>query len=313
MKKKRKFNEFMDKLIEKLKEEQRYSTAHIYQSALNAFCEFCGGQAVYFHQLNRANLKSFEAHLRNKPLSWNTVSTYMRMLRVAYNKAVEKKIVVENPLLFQHVYTGVKNNIKRALKVEEIYKLLNKIPVKELPEGLIQCRAWANLMFQLRGMPFVDLAYLHKNDLKDNTISYRRHKTGGDITVDVPETAMELINKYRNTNKDSPYLFPILSGTKTGEDLYIEYQKALRTMNYKLSRLAKKCGVTNKVSSYTTRHTWATLAKYCNFSEQLISDAFGHSSVNVTKTYLKNFKNEEINKANDEIISYVSKNGKRME
>lgn len=84
-------------------------------------------------------------------------------------------------------------------------------------------------------------------------------------------------------------------------------------MNYKLSRLAKKCGVTNKVSSYTTRHTWATLAKYCNFSEQLISDAFGHSSVNVTKTYLKNFKNEEINKANDEIISYVSKNGKRME
>ncbi len=33
MKKKRKFNEFMDKLIEKLKEEQRYSTAHIYQSA----------------------------------------------------------------------------------------------------------------------------------------------------------------------------------------------------------------------------------------------------------------------------------------
>ena len=62
---------------------------------------------------------------------------------------------------------------------------------------------------------------------------------------------------------------------------------------------------------YIARHTWATLAKYCNFSEQLICEAFGHSSVKVTETYLKNFKYEEIKKANDAIILYVSKNGKK--
>ncbi len=62
---------------------------------------------------------------------------------------------------------------------------------------------------------------------------------------------------------------------------------------------------------YMARHTWATLAKYCNFSEQLICEAFGHSSVKVTETYLKNFKNEEIKKANDAIILYVSNNGKK--
>ena len=78
-------------------------------------------------------------------------------------------------------------------------------------------------MFQLRGMPFVDLAHLHKSDLKGNTLSYRRYKTGGQMIVDIPITAMKLINKYQNTNQDSPYLFPILSGTKTGEDLYTEY------------------------------------------------------------------------------------------
>ena len=57
-----------------------------------------------------------------------------------------------------------------------------------------------------------------------------------------------------------------LSGTKTGEELYIEYQQALRIMNYNLGRLARRCGVITKVSSYTTRHTWATLAKYCIIS-----------------------------------------------
>lgn len=311
MRNKKKFNEFMNKTIEELKDEKRYGTAHVYQSTLNAFCEFCGCKIVYFHQLNRATLKEFETHLRDKQLSWNTVSTYMRTLRGAYNKAVDQKITTGNARLFNHVYTEVKNDVKRALEVEEINKLLNEVPLKRLPEDLVRCRVWANLMFQLRGMPFVDLAFLHKSDLKGNTLSYRRHKTGGQMIVDIPPTAMELIRQYQNTDCNSPYLFPILSGTKTGEELYIEYQQALRIMNYNLGRLARRCGVITKVSSYTTRHTWATLAKYCNFSEQLICEAFGHSSVKVTETYLKNFKYEEIKKANDAIILYVSKNGKK--
>ena len=254
MRKKKKFNEFINKTIEELKEEKRYSTAHIYQSTLNTFCEFCGCKVVYFHQLNRANLKEFETYLRNKQLSWNTVSTYMRTLRGAYNKAVDQRITAENSRLFNHVYTGVKNNIKRALEVEEINKLLNEIPLKKLSKELIQCRVWANLMFRLHGIPFVDLAHLHKSDLKGNILSYRRHKTGRQMIVEVSETTMTLINKYQNTNQNSPYLFPILSGSTNGEELYTEYQQALRTMNYNLDRLAKKCGVSAKVSSYTLKH-----------------------------------------------------------
>lgn len=58
--------------------------------------------------------------------------------------------------------------------------------------------------------------------------------------------------------------------------------------------------------TYTARHTWATLAKYCHFSEQLICDALGHSSTKVTETYLKSFKNDELNKANKVIIKYIN-------
>ena len=66
------------------------------------------------------------------------------------------------------------------------------------------------------------------------------------MIVEVSETTMTLINKYQNTNQNSPYLFPILSGSTNGEELYTEYQQALRTMNYNLDRLAKKCGVSAK-------------------------------------------------------------------
>ena len=311
MKKKKKFNEFMNKTIEELKEEKRYGTAHIYQSTLNAFSGFCKSQVIFFHQINRASLKQFETHLRDKQLSWNTVSTYMRTLRSAYNKAVDQNLVPGNSRLFHHVYTGVKNETKRALEAEEMNKLLNAVPLHGLSDSLAKCRAWASLMFQLCGMPFVDLAHLYKSDLKNNTLSYLRHKTGGQMTVEIPPAAMELISKYQNTDPKSPYLLPILSGKNKGEKLYAEYQQVLRTLNYNLDRLAKKCGVSSKVSSYTTRHTWATLAKYCHFSEQLISEAFGHSSVKVTETYLKSFKKEEIRRANDAIILYVTNNGKK--
>lgn len=309
MKKGKKFNEFMSKTIKELEDEKRYGTAHIYQSTLNAFSGFCKTPVIFFHQINCATLKQFETHLRNKQLSWNTVSTYMRTLRATYNKAADKRLVPANPRLFSNVYTGVKNETKRALEVEEMNKLLCAVPLEELPQELSLCRVWTNLMFQLRGMPFVDLIFLHKSDLKGNVISYRRQKTGTDMRVDVPPATMELIKEYRSTNPKSPYLFPILSGENEGEKLYGEYQRALRTFNYNLDRLAKKCGVTAKVSSYTTRHTWATLAKYCHFSEQLISEAFGHSSTKVTEGYMKSFKNDEIKRANDEIIFYVTTNG----
>lgn len=311
MRKKKKFNEFMDNTIEELKAEDRYGTAHIYQSTLNSFSEFLKTETIYFHQLNKVILKQYENHLRNKHLSWCTVSTYMRILRGAYNKAVEANLVQHNPYLFKHVHTGIKNDTKRALEAEDMNKLLNVELTKELPADLQECRVWANLMFQLRGMPFVDLAHLHKSDLNGNMISYLRRKTGTKIEVEVPPAAMELIRKYQTTDADSPYLFPILSGKKEGEDLYTEYQQALRTLNYNLRRLAVRCGVAAKVSSYTTRHTWATLAKYCNFSDQLISDAFGHSSVKVTEGYMKSFKNEELKRANNVINSYVRNSGKK--
>lgn len=47
MRNKKKFNEFMNKTIDELKDEKRYGTAHIYQSTLNAFSEFCGCEVIY--------------------------------------------------------------------------------------------------------------------------------------------------------------------------------------------------------------------------------------------------------------------------
>ena len=306
MKKKSNLTLFMKQLIRSLKEEERFSTAHIYQSTLNAFMLFCKTDAIRFNQMERSRLKQFENHLRNKGCTWNTVSTYMRTLRSIYNKAVDDGLAEEKPRLFRHVYTGVKANTKRALDAKDMSKLLSASLPRPLPQSMKESRAWITLMFLLRGMPFVDLAHLRKTDLQDSVISYRRHKTGALLTVEIPPAAMNLIKRYQNTDSASPYLLPILSGNRKSEEEYAEYQHALRKLNYDLKQLAVYCGIKLNVSSYTSRHTWATLAKYCHFSEQLICDALGHSSTKVTETYLKSFKNDELDRANKVIINHIN-------
>ena len=63
---------------------------------------------------------------------------------------------------------------------------------------------------------------------------------------------------------------------------------------------------------YISRHTWATLAKYCEVPEEIISEGLGHSSLEVTRTYLKRFENDKLSKANLIIKDYVFKGNQRL-
>ena len=164
---------------------------------------------------------------------------------------------------------------------------------------------WFILMFLLRGLPFVDLAYLRKNDLKENVITYRRRKTGRTLSVTLTAEAMFLLQRYMNRDVASPYLFPILRSGEGTEEAYREYQLALRSFNQQLTLLGKVLGLNDRLSSYTARHTWATTAYYCEIHPGIISEAMGHSSIKVTETYLKPFRNKKIDEANNQIIDFV--------
>ena len=56
---------------------------------------------------------------------------------------------------------------------------------------------------------------------------------------------------------------------------------------------------------YIARHSWATIANYRNYQQELISNAMGHSSVKVTETYFKCHTDEQIGQMNHEILSHV--------
>lgn len=59
--------------------------------------------------------------------------------------------------------------------------------------------------------------------------------------------------------------------------------------------------------TYTSRHTWATTAYYCEIHPGVISEAMGHSSITVTETYLKPFRNKKIDEANKKVVDFIKR------
>ena len=81
-------------IIDDFRDNERWGSAHIYQSALNAFLAFSDNPRFKLKDLSPAVLKHFEQYLRKRNCSWNTVATYMRSLRSAYNRCVDVGRVV---------------------------------------------------------------------------------------------------------------------------------------------------------------------------------------------------------------------------
>lgn len=315
------FTDYMERVIAMLEEEERYGTARVYYYALRSFTLFVGGGEIFFGALNRRALKRFESHLLVALCSWNTVSTYTRALRAVYNRAVDEEIIEGDYRLFSKVFTGVTSNKKRALPAEQMHRLLqpeaeenhaeSEDLLQSMPEHVRRSQDLLTLMLLLQGIPFTDLVHLRKEDLKNNgngeyLLSIRRRKTGTELNITVYPEALELIERYKSNQPSSPYLLSFFDGLRNARERYKAYQLLLRKLNYGLSRLSRFCRMGDtKISSYTARHTWATLAKYCQIPEEIISEGLGHSSLKVTRTYLKSFEGDELAKANRMIMEYI--------
>lgn len=294
------FMAYMATQISGFREEQRMGTAHVYQSTFNRVNDFVGKVPFEFKEVTPLWLKAFQNYLLSRQLHWNTISTYMRMLRAVYYRAVDEGHAPYQPRLFKCVYTGTKVTVKRALD-EEILRKFKK-PITE-NRKLERARMLFILLFMLRGIPFVDIAFMRRCDLQGNTITYRRRKTGTWLTVHVEPEAMTLIQQLKNSDNNSPYLFPLIRHPGCNE--YRQYQNALRNFNYLLGHLIKITGAPVRLSSYSARHSWATIANYRNYQQELISNAMGHSSVKVTETYFKRHTDEKTNEMNRKIISHT--------
>ncbi len=285
--------------IEQLRAANRFGTAKNYEKTMRSFREFLNGIPLPLSALTEQVIMDYNVFLVQRGLVRNSVSFYMRVLRAIYNKAVRQKII-EQQRPFTEVYTGIDRTRKRAVS-ESIIAQLNRLEL-EAGTPLALCRDMFIFSYCTRGMAFVDMAYLKKANIQNGAITYARHKTGQLLSVRIEPCIRRIIDRYAGS--DTPYLFPILTSSDMAE-AYEQYRVALNTHNRLLGRLSEMLGCGCKLTSYTSRHSWATAARNHNVPISVISQGMGHTSEQTTQIYLTMLENSVIDDANRGIIEYL--------
>lgn len=262
---------FMKGVIRNLRRNHKIRTSETYQAALNSFRQFRGNKDILLDCITSDVMESFEAWHRQRGNTSNTFSFYARILRATYNRAVEQNII-ENRYPFRHVYTGVDKTVKRALPLNIIRKI--KSLNLKLSPALDYARDMFMMSFMLRGMSFIDMAYLRKSDLSHGYVSYRRRKTGQRLMIEWTEDMQRVVDKYPENNSD--YLLPIIR--QRGLNERCVYRTTGYKINSNLKKLAGMVGLTMPLTLYVARHSWASVARAKGIPVSVISEGMGHDS-----------------------------------
>lgn len=240
-------------------------------------------------------MEAFEAWHKTKGNSPNTISFYNRILRAVYNRAVEEDIT-ENKNPFKRVYTGVDKTVKRAIPLEAIRKMKNLD--LSLNPRLDFARDMFLISFYLRGISFIDLAYLKKTDLQNGYLSYRRRKTSQLLTIEWTKEMQMLLEKY--PENPTEYLMPIITNPESNPRN--TYRNVGYNINYNLKQIAQMVGVTVPLTLYVARHRWASAARAKGIPLSVISEGMGHDSEATTQIYLASLETYVVDKANNLIM-----------
>lgn len=290
---------YIRKLSGRSRLEDKTATSRHYRSLEKSFQAFAG-RDVRLDEIDEPLIRDYERYLKSKGLMDNTISFYMRNFRAIMNKAFVDGLVKECAYLFKRVNTRIEKTQKRAVEEKVIRKVKNLKEDTLKKAGLILARDLLLFSYYTRGMAFIDIAYLTRDNIKGDHLVYQRRKTGKVIQIKILPEIKELIDRY---SSGSPYLFPILPAS---DPSYDKYENALRLQNRRLEKIGEL--VNAKLSTYVPRHTWASTAKKKGVSEEMISESMGHNSVKTTRIYITtdNTRLDLINKY------VISDNGKRI-
>lgn len=278
--------------IEKRRGLTGTSTLENELTAVRSFIRYVG-RSLTMADITPELIRGYERWLLDRGVRPNTSACYMRSLRAVLNRCG-----ADGNNLFENVRTGKETTKKRAADEET----LRRIKHLQLHDGSFLALARDAHLFSIMamGIPFIDLAHLKKSDVKDGFIVYNRKKTGRRVTVKMEPCMQEIIDRY--TDKSSLYLFPLL---RTGSEK--EYHALLCRYNRALAKLSTMTNLSLKLTTYTARHTWASMAYKRGVPLAVISKALGHSSPVTTLAYLKEIDDTAIEQANKRLLIEFNK------
>lgn len=282
--------------INQLRTAGQISTAVSYecaQKSLNGFLP--DGKFIDFTPVK---LGEYERIMLEKGNSKSTISIYLRALRAIFNIAISNKDILpaiypfrknENEKDKYEIPEG--KSIKKALKMPAIEKVFNYKPIPGSSKEM--ARDYWIFIYLGNGMNVKDLCLLKYSDIDKDLLKFKRAKTIRQkkekiIQVVLQPEAKAIIKKWGSLKKDpDTFIFPVLTGKETPERQYQLIQQLTHVINENMREVCKDLKIKPALTTYTARHSFATVLKRSGASIDLISEMLGHSSIKTTQIYLE--------------------------
>lgn len=293
------FFHYMSSEVRRMASSGRYSTSRNYATALRSFRTFCSVSNLSFRSVTPSLLSDYENWLKRRGICLNTISCYLRSLRAVYNRGVSQGLA-EQTHPFRKVYTGVERTVKRGVG-QDVIQRLQALTLSCSSLSLV--RDMFIFSFLACGMPFVDMAYLTKSQIHDGYLVYRRHKTGRRIRIKLQGAMSEIIRRYAVPGRD--YVFPVIKSGAGSVQAYSQYRSGVSYYNRQLKKLALLAGCSQNLTSYVTRHSWASMAYADKVGLPVISKALGHTLPQTTLIYVRDINDTALDSANKRIINKI--------
>jgi len=296
--------------IETLKKQKRIGTAESYSSSYEILKKY--KKSLQFYELTPELLQSFENWMVKKEKSLTTVGIYTRNIRAVYNYSISKGYINRDSYPFgrgkYEIPAG--RNIKKALSKSEIKKIIDYSPAPGSLEEFSR-DMWL-FSYLCNGMNINDIARLKYSNLVDNkSIVFHRQKTRltkkqnqRPIKAFLGEIALKIIEIHGNDRLPENYIFEILKPGMTDEKIFTTIRQTVKNINNYIRKIAGKLEITKDVTTYTARHTFATMLKHSGVPTDFISEQLGHYDIKTTENYLDSFDDETLIKYTENLTKF---------
>jgi integrase/recombinase XerD len=308
-----------DATIQQLKANNQIGTASTYdlsQKAIKHFLRDTNGkepEILQFKEINPQWLNRFETYMtspkniidaKGKTVlidgkSLTTVGMYLRTLRTLFNTSISTGTVK----LTQYPFGRNKYEIPQSKAVK---KALSKAQLKQLFEAKpmtpeqAKAKDFFFFLFNTAGMNVKDLSRLKFENLQGDRIVYVREKTKRttkmnqtQVVVYLNEYSLNFISKYGNTDRNPKnYIFDVYHIGMTEMEQFRKSQNFTKFINQAIKKLATENGLPGEISTYWSRHSFATNAIRSGATLEQVSEALNHKSSATTKGYFAGFEND---------------------
>jgi integrase len=307
---------FKSKISDLAKEEREGSRLY-YDNVLKGIERF-KGENIKLKSVTVAWLKSYEIFLLAektgkkedaKGKSFTTVGFHMRAIKAIMNIAKANKLIKESDYPFGEGGYKITTGKGRHLALT-LFQIAQIFEYSDGKESTAYYRDLFIFSYLCNGINFADLARLKYSDIQNGEVVWLRQKTINTGTVKeeiqaylTPEM-QSIIDRWGNDYRPTNYIFPILTGGESQAEIKTIVKNTIKHTNNRLKRIGKELNL-GKISTYTARHSFATILKNSGANISYISESLGHANIGVTKNYLSGFEKSERIK-NAQILSLHS-------